>query len=52
MLGPLEVRAGSDELLEVGGARLRTLLIMLRRIRRPRSTRPEEAASRPSGCGS
>jgi DNA-binding SARP family transcriptional activator len=29
MLGPLEVRAGSGELLEVGGARLRTLLIML-----------------------
>jgi predicted ATPase/DNA-binding SARP family transcriptional activator len=29
MLGPLEVRAGSGEVLEVGGARLRTLLIML-----------------------
>jgi len=29
MLGPLEVRAGSGEMLEVGGARLRTLLIML-----------------------
>jgi DNA-binding SARP family transcriptional activator len=29
MLGPLEVRAGSGEPLEVGGARLRTLLIML-----------------------
>jgi predicted ATPase/DNA-binding SARP family transcriptional activator len=29
MLGPLEVQAGSGELLEVGGARLRTLLIML-----------------------
>ena len=29
MLGPLEVRAGSGGLLEVGGARLRTLLIML-----------------------
>ena len=29
MLGPLEVRAGSGELLEIGGARLRTLLIML-----------------------
>ena len=29
MLGPLEVRAGSGELLDVGGARLRTLLIML-----------------------
>ena len=29
MLGPLEIRAGSGELLEVGGARLRTLLIML-----------------------
>ena len=29
MLGPLEARAGSGELLEVGGARLRTLLIML-----------------------
>jgi predicted ATPase/DNA-binding SARP family transcriptional activator len=29
MLGPLEVRAGSGELLEVGGTRLRTLLIML-----------------------
>jgi hypothetical protein len=28
MLGPLEVRAGSGELLEVGGARLRALLIM------------------------
>jgi len=26
MLGPLEVRAGSGELLEVGGARLRMLL--------------------------
>jgi DNA-binding SARP family transcriptional activator len=29
MLGPLEVRAGSGEALEVGGTRLRTLLIML-----------------------
>lgn len=29
MLGPLEVRAGSGEVLEVGGTRLRTLLIML-----------------------
>ncbi len=29
MLGPLEVRAGPGEPLEVGGARLRTLLIML-----------------------
>ncbi len=29
MLGPLEVRAASGERLEVGGARLRTLLIML-----------------------
>ena len=29
MLGPLEVRAASGEVLEVGGARLRTLLIML-----------------------
>jgi DNA-binding SARP family transcriptional activator len=29
MLGPLEVWAGSGELLEVGGPRLRTLLIML-----------------------
>jgi DNA-binding SARP family transcriptional activator len=29
MLGPLEVRADSGEVLEVGGARLRTLLIML-----------------------
>jgi DNA-binding SARP family transcriptional activator len=29
MLGPLEVRGGSGERLEVGGARLRTLLIML-----------------------
>jgi len=29
MLGPLEVHAGSGEVLEVGGARLRTLLIML-----------------------
>jgi predicted ATPase/DNA-binding SARP family transcriptional activator len=29
MLGPLEVRAGSGEVLEVGGARLRALLIML-----------------------
>jgi DNA-binding SARP family transcriptional activator len=29
MLGPLEVRIGSGEVLEVGGARLRALLIML-----------------------
>jgi predicted ATPase/DNA-binding SARP family transcriptional activator len=29
MLGPLEVRTGSGEVLEVGGARLRALLIML-----------------------
>jgi len=29
MLGALEVRAGSGEVLEVGGTRLRTLLIML-----------------------
>jgi predicted ATPase/DNA-binding SARP family transcriptional activator len=29
MLGPLEVRAGSGEMLGVGGTRLRTLLIML-----------------------
>ena len=29
MLGPLEVLAGSGEVLEVGGARLRTLLVML-----------------------
>ena len=29
MLGPLEVQAGSGEVLEVGGARLRVLLIML-----------------------
>ncbi len=29
MLGSLEVRAGSGEVLEVGGARLRALLIML-----------------------
>ena len=29
MLGPLEVRSGSGQVLEVGGARLRTLLIML-----------------------
>jgi hypothetical protein len=29
MLGSLEVRAGSGEALEVGGAMLRTLLIML-----------------------
>jgi len=29
MLGPLEVQAGSGEMLEVGEARLRTLLIML-----------------------
>ncbi len=29
MLGPLEVRTGSGDLLEVGGARLRALLILL-----------------------
>src|SRR5256886_15067794 len=29
MLGPLEVHADSGELLEVGGARLRALLILL-----------------------
>jgi len=29
MLGALEVRAASGEVLEVGGARLRALLIML-----------------------
>ncbi len=29
MLGPLEVRAGSGEIVEVGGARLRALLILL-----------------------
>ena len=39
MLGPLEDRVGSGELLEVGGARLRTLLIML-------ALRPAQLVSR------
>jgi hypothetical protein len=48
-LGPLEVRTGSGELLEVGGARLRTLLIMLAL----RLTSPSAMIEyvMPPGCG-
>jgi hypothetical protein len=39
MLGPLEVRAGSGELLEVGGARLRTRGLLTRLAARSRRRR-------------